>query len=701
MSYIPNQISETSAIGVNSDTAISGGNWSTDTYTGTFELNDYAYVGVNLQVDEAGTLFFDFSQDGVNFSSYPVAGVDVASGINEVHTAWKGGRYFRVRFVGTGGRSFFRLKTFFSHHSLPLSAPLNQGIGSDQDATVVRAVNIGENPSGSYINIPADGAGFRRTQADGGVLAGATYDTGVLSLDKYTQVGTSIISDKNGTIEFIFGSDANMTGNTVGQNGVERVISVPYTGVSGYQYFSAPAFTPYVRYKFTNTEGTDTTQFFFDTRFLTKSVSGQLLGMNAFISPSMVANLGRNVIVGQDEAGTFRNVPTDTEGHLKVNINDPTTSFGDLRTAELSPQVHLTFPYGINSDLVDVDEANSGTVAQADSMAVLSTSTPSNSSAIMSSRNVVNYRSGLGTLARFTALFTTGVAQSRQAIGIGDAEDGFFVGYDGETFGILVRRGGVEEWTPQTSWNIDQLNGAGGLLNPSGKTLIHTNINVFQISFQWLGAGEIEFDIEDPNTGQFTPIHRIRYANNFTLPSIYNPNLTLTAEVVNLGSVTPLTLKTASMAGFTEGKNVVTGPINSTSGSFSGTAETHHFHIRNKGTYLTKINKIRCILKSLSCGNDTTGISTFTIYRGATLVGIPSWTDIDVNNSVVEVDTVQTYDSGGKVLFKGIVGREGGDNFNLEELKLNVSPNEIITVTSSSEGNAALMVSSLIWQEDF
>jgi len=47
------------------------------------------------------------------------------------------------------------------------------------------------------------------------------------------------------------------------------------------------------------------------------------------------------------------------------------------------------------------------------------------------------------------------------------------------------------------------------------------------------------------------------------------------------------------------------------------------------------------------------------------------------------------------------VGREGGDDFNLESLDLNVSPNEIITVTSSTEGNAALMVSSLVWQEDF
>jgi hypothetical protein len=322
MSYTPNRLSIVSAIGVNSDSAISGGNWVGDTYTGAGEENDYAYVGVNLQVDEAGTLFFDFSQDGTNWSSYPVNGFDVASGINEVHTAWKGGRYMRPRFVGTGGRSFFRLKTYYSNLSLPLSAPLNQSIGSDQDATVVRSVSIGQRPDDTYINVPADGAGFRTTA---NLSDGATYDSGVLELTNYTQVGTSIICDNNGTLKFVFGSASNMSGDTVGQNGVERVITVPYAASTGYQYYSAPAFTPYVRYEFENTSGQgSTTQLFFDTRFVTKSISGQILRMDGFISPSMVANLGRSVIVGTKPNGNFENVSvtetTNSEG-VYENLN--------------------------------------------------------------------------------------------------------------------------------------------------------------------------------------------------------------------------------------------------------------------------------------------------------------------------------------------------------------------------------------------
>ena len=164
MSYLPNIQSLTSDIGVNSDIVISGGNWSGNTYTGTGEQNDYNYVGVNLQVDESGTLFLDFSQDGTNWSTYPVNGFTIASGINEVHGAWKGTRYVRTRFIGDdGSRTFFRLRTMYSYDPIILTAPLNQSIGSDQDASVVRAVNTGQIPDGSFINIPADGAGFRTT----------------------------------------------------------------------------------------------------------------------------------------------------------------------------------------------------------------------------------------------------------------------------------------------------------------------------------------------------------------------------------------------------------------------------------------------------------------------------------------------------------------------------------------------------------
>jgi hypothetical protein len=79
MSYTPPiNPTYTSAIGVNSDTAISGGNWTSNTYVGAGEQNDYSYVAINLQTDEDGTLTFEFSQDGTNWSEYPTVDFTVA-----------------------------------------------------------------------------------------------------------------------------------------------------------------------------------------------------------------------------------------------------------------------------------------------------------------------------------------------------------------------------------------------------------------------------------------------------------------------------------------------------------------------------------------------------------------------------------------------------------------------------------------------
>jgi len=413
-----------------------------------------------------------------------------------------------------------------------------------------------------------------------------------------------------------------------------------------------------------------------------------------------VANLGRNIIVGQDPAGTFRNVPTDTEGHLKINLHDPVTAFGDLRVAELTPKVHLTFPYNINADIVDTTVANGGTVTAADSMAVVQTSAATNGEAEFSSRRVLTYRSGLGGMVRFTALFTTGVASSTQYIGVGDETDGFFFGYDGITFGILRRQNGTEAWVAQTAWNVDVMNGNGGAANPSNVLLDTTKINVFQINYQWLGAGQIEFSVEDPNTGLFVPVHRIKYANANTIPSIYNANLPLHAHVVNEGNASNITLKTASMAAFVEGKSIPLGPTNNFNASKSISTEEFLFSLRNKATINSVNSRVRMILKQISAGNDANALSTIRVYSNATLDITPTWTNVNGDDSCVEVDTTADYVSGGRLLFQGVVGKDSGATFDLDNLDIQIVPSDIITITAEA-GQAGVQSVALTWQEDY
>jgi hypothetical protein len=110
------------------------------TYTGTWEKSDQPDVMVSCQSDVAGTLYFDFSNDaGVTSSTFPVAGFSVAAGIHEFHTALKGPRSFRVRYVnGSAAQSSLSLYTYFGSFPKTPNAPLNQSFGLDSDSTIVR-----------------------------------------------------------------------------------------------------------------------------------------------------------------------------------------------------------------------------------------------------------------------------------------------------------------------------------------------------------------------------------------------------------------------------------------------------------------------------------------------------------------------------------------------------------------------------------
>lgn len=120
------------------------------------------------------------------------------------------------------------------------------------------------------------------------------------------------------------------------------------------------------------------------------------------------------------------------------------SGFNELLTANAESVVQLMFPYGINPHLIDSHE-NGGTVSTDNSMLVIQTGAGANQYARALSHSKVKYEPGLGIRARFTSLFTTGVANSTQVIGIGDSTECFGFGYNGTSFGIVRRHSGKNE----------------------------------------------------------------------------------------------------------------------------------------------------------------------------------------------------------------------------------------------------------------
>lgn len=137
------QYLQMSSIGIKS----SGNSTSTplmsgETFTGTWEYNLAPHVFVMLKTDNTGTLYFDFSSNGSDLdSTFPVNGFKISSGVPEVHQAVKAVRWFRIRIVNdSGAQTYLRVITSYGNFG-PLSAPVNQSLSNDSDATLVHSLD--------------------------------------------------------------------------------------------------------------------------------------------------------------------------------------------------------------------------------------------------------------------------------------------------------------------------------------------------------------------------------------------------------------------------------------------------------------------------------------------------------------------------------------------------------------------------------
>jgi len=268
----------------------------------------------------------------------------------------------------------------------------------------------------------------------------------------------------------------------------------------------------------------------------------------------------------------------------------------------------------------------------------------------------------------------------------------------------------VNTWTAQASWNVDVADGTGCV-----PARVFTNINVFQIQVQYLGAGAIIFSMEDETTGTFTPVHMIAYANNNTVPHVSNPSLPFCAFVDNGGTTTDIDLHSGSVGMFTEGKILRGHLVNSlpiTYATENGTTETAVLTIRNRATFPTtsaKTNRIIIYLEILSWATDidSNRTGTLRLHYNPTLTGTPvTYGNFSNEESVIEFISAggATYSATGTTVFSEALG--GGEltgRENLDVLQLFLDPGDIfsIGVTGSANNAVNAVEIALTWLEDF
>ena len=282
-----------------------------------------------------------------------------------------------------------------------------------------------------------------------------------------------------------------------------------------------------------------------------------------------------------------------------------------------------------------------------------------------------------------------------------DVDSGVTAGTFTQATTVVAGVAPTETWVAQASWNVDVMDGTG----PSGMTLDPTKLNVYQIRYQFLGSGEIDYGIEDPATGKIVVVHRIKYTNTAIIPTLKNPtfHITMIAKTEAGFSGSALVMKTASLAGFIEGQETKLGVRHSASNSKTTTGATQlnvltiHSEIDWQGTR----NKVFVYPDFLTIASEATKTVTIRARLNPTEVsGTVALTAIDANTSVMEKDTAGLLVVGGTTLFEFTLSGAGARETNLKPLNMFLRPGDRWAFTCSlSSGAEGVVTVGVTWLE--
>lgn len=377
------------------------------------------------------------------------------------------------------------------------------------------------------------------------------------------------------------------------------------------------------------------------------------------------------------------------------------TAFGESTTAQLTPVLQEIFPYTVNTRIWTLTQTDA-TVAFNTNMAELKTEAKNTANAVMVSKKKIKYRTGMGVLARFTALWTTDEAKDYTSyIGIGESDlsNGFYFYKDAvEGFCIAHAKGGVVSYIQQANWD-DPCDATGSM-----PALDWTKGNVFQIQFQYLGFGAIKFSIENPTTGEFQQVHMIKYANANTGVSLRNTTLPFVAVMKNDNDVGIQSLKTASCSMFIEGTNTINSTIsNEAEGDKkASTTESPILSIKNKTTFNGGATNYSIVYPTLvSISNEDSKVNIVRIVKTTGTLTGENFADIDATTSIVSKDVSATALGGATItdlIVKLYVNASSSQLIDLGTYNIQLAPGENLTflqksvATVANGGNVSVIV---------
>ena len=326
-------------------------------------------------------------------------------------------------------------------------------------------------------------------------------------------------------------------------------------------------------------------------------------------------------------------------------------------------------------------------------------------------KRVFAYQPGKSLLVLNTFTPANPQANLIQKIGYYGAQNGIYFQISG-TIPSFVQRtyvtGSVQETTyPQSSWNVDPLDGTG----PSGITIDLTKSQILWMDLEWLGVGTVRLGFII--NGKFIHCHSIHHANLITGTYITTASLPLRYEIQNTGTVgSGSTLRQICSTVLTEGGYELRGLQQSVS-----TGVTTPYTLTNSGTYYPVISMrlkstrldaivIPSALSMMGAGNNAN--YSWRLVRDCATSG-GSWSNVSATSSV-EYNLSGTSVSGGSIVASGFfnattqsvpildVLKEALFRFQLERNGLAGTPYELCLQVAGSSASQPAYV-SLDWEE--
>ena len=279
---------------------------------------------------------------------------------------------------------------------------------------------------------------------------------------------------------------------------------------------------------------------------------------------------------------------------------------------------------------------------------------------------------------------------------LGQPASGAFSYSSSSSVGNMVQRvAGVTptvELIAQADWNTS----VAAWLDPSKG-------NVYRVQMQYLGFGDIDFEIEDPETGKFTLVHKIKYANTAVRPSMSQPSYRIGYVAANSGSTTDSAVYGGSVATFIEGKNehseAVHAELNFKTGV--GLTATNILTLQNRQTFGTKVNLGDILPWALSVSTDQGSKSVIIEVRmNAVVAGVPDFDYHDQLVSIAVQDTAGTTVTGGELITAIILADKSSEVIDLHQWDVHVLPGDSITISGRTTTGTADVLAAVMWKED-